>query len=270
MHIESYGRGADVVILNGVRQQPQDLEDLVSALAAARRVHVVHSPGYGREPARLGRHNLDAFEDELRLQLRALAPRGFSVLGVGCGSYRAIRATQRGSWTPRGIIALGPVPLLVETMRDAWRAVVAALEAEADVWPRFVAGLFTHDFSASYPTVPAAYLSQLRAVSRETVADELRALMRDRDRSAQLRDVRCPVYMRVGEQDAHAPHTLALRAMKSLPRARLDVVADVEHLLHHEDREATLRAVLEALQHFESEAGRPVPVEACVPRAAAQ
>jgi pimeloyl-ACP methyl ester carboxylesterase len=254
VHIDTLGQGDCVVVLHGVRQEPSDLKGLVMALAEMRRVHLVHLPGYGREPARLGPYSLDAIERELAAQLCALAPDGYSLLGVGEGSYRAFRAAQRGTLAPRGLVALGPLPLVVQTLRDAWWRTIGALRAGVNVWASVIDELFTCDFARLQPEVPARYLAQLHDIAAETVARELEAIARDPDWSERLRDVTCPVYMRVGDRDTHTPHTLAMQALTWLPRARLDVVANVGHLLHHEDLDATLGAVEDALRLFELEA----------------
>ncbi|MCB9659756.1 MAG: alpha/beta hydrolase [Sandaracinaceae bacterium] len=259
MHIDSYGQGNSVVVLHGTPQEPSDLEGLVRALAETRRVHLVHLPGYGREPARLGRYDLDGIERELGAQLSTLAPEGYSLLGVSGGSYRAFRGVQRGTLSPWGIVALGPLPLVVQTLRDGWWGAIGALRGGADMWASVVEGLFTSDFASMRPEVPARYLAQLQGIAAETVAGELEAIAKDPDWSERLRDVGCPVYMRVGDLDVNTPHTLAMQALQWLPRARLDVVANVGHLVHHEDADATLGAVCEALGMFESEAGAARP-----------
>lgn len=251
MHIDSVGRGGDVVVLHGIPQAPDDLDGLVNRLARRWRVHLVHLPGYGREPARVGPHDLDCIEQELLAQLQTLAPAGYSVVGISGGSYRAFRSARRGTLEPRGIVALGPLPMVVQAQREAFREAIGALQAGLEIWPAVVDGLFTEAFARANPSVPARYLAQLRDIRAETVALELDAIASEPDGLERLREVSCPVYMRVGERDQSTPPSSAVQALEWLPRARLDVVANAGHLLHHEDHDATLEAVERALTWFE-------------------
>ncbi len=250
MHIESHGHGhgPDVVLLHGTPQPPDDLRPFAQALGETRRVHLVHAPGYGMARESVAPATLDGLESRLASLLPNLARDGYAMVGVSGGSYRAIRGTLTGAFSPRGIIALGPAPYFTDEMLSAWSMAIDAMEVGADLLPAVVEGMFSPAYREASPDVPRAYLDGLRAMRIETVAAELRSFLEEPVGPERLAALTVPLRMRVGALDANTPVALAEGAMATAGDATLEVVPDVAHLLHHEDGPATLRYVRESLE----------------------
>ena len=64
----------------------------------------------------------------------------------------------------------------------------------------------------------------------------------------QLRDIRCPATVIVGEQDAGTPVAMSRAIAEAIPRADLVVISSASHLSNLEQPEAFNRALVEFLE----------------------
>lgn len=247
IHLDTRGEGADVVLVHGLPQFPDDLEPLASSLASHFRTHLVHLPGYGRSAAR-ELNSIDATHALLEEALVAAGVTAAAYVGMSGGFYRVLRLVLDGQkCRPWALVGLGAIAGLSGEDREIFRAAAAAVLAGTDLGPLLIARLLSPSFAESHPTAAAHVARTGLAAPGTTIAAELAAFADAPDLRARLHEVECPVYLRTGELDIPTPPTHAATIAAGLRDARLEIVDGAGHLLLLEDRSATLESVRLAL-----------------------
>ncbi len=242
IHIETIGRGPDLVLLHGWGLDSGVFEPLRGKLAQRYRLHLVDLPGYGRsrdvEPP-------DTSE-ALAAALVKQTPAGAFWLGWSLGAQIALLAAQRSPGHVRRLVLVAATPCFVA--RADWPTAMAP-----DVFNDFSSGLL-QDWRATLsrflgliaadPLRDREMLQGLRAavLSRGEPATAALAAglewLRHNDLRPSLAAIRQDTLLFQGDRDrlVPAPASAALAAM--VPKARICLVAGAGHapFLSHPER----------------------------------
>ena len=245
LFVEEYGQGERVVVmLHGAPSPPSHFRAFARALGAARRVLVVHLPGYGESPVPVGAYDFEATLAQTELALREHDVQEADWIGFSAGGWRALAHGLRGSIRTRRIVLLAGVAAFPQQNRDGFRQLAAFVRSGGDASATAVALFLSPGFAASHPAAAADVAQWPRATSASNLATELEALAALPDLLPSLDRLGCPVLARVGVLDQATPLAWSADIVKQLPHARLDAVPDAGHALLWEDFEGTLAATV--------------------------
>ncbi len=263
LHVHAEGRGRALLMIHGNGAMVQDFlsSPLHRMLVRRFRVYLVDRPGFGHSPRPDGR----AFgpDDQGRLFHRLARRLGLQrpvVVGHSWGTLPALSMAidypgavgalvlASGYYFPTDrlgdrMTAAPRLPILGDLVRSAVSPTLARV-----LWPSAVRKVFapnpvTEGFDQGFPRDLALRPSQLRAVAEDTRA------MRPGARRilARLPSLAVPLVVVAGSADTivdTARHSA--RLARKVPGARLHLVSDAGHMVHHVAPERVLAAIEEA------------------------
>jgi pimeloyl-[acyl-carrier protein] methyl ester esterase len=230
VHVETHGRGRDLVLLHGWGVQRAVWNDLASALANRYRVHCVDLPGYGLSAPCMP-YTLDDMVDRLASAL----PGGLAICGWSLGGQLALRWARRAPHQVEHLVLIATTPRFV---RDAdWKHGI-----EADVLDRFACELerdplvALNRFAAlqaqddSHANVINRRLRQCVAAACEpTILAAGLALLKHTDLRSEIGDIAQPALVVHGANDAVTPRGAGAWLAATMPAARWIELAATGH-----------------------------------------
>lgn len=232
------GSGPALVVLHGFSGAKEDFTEHADRLSRAHRVVLFDHRGHGEsgKPADRGAYSLARLAADALEIADALGVEGFRVLGSSMGGMVAQHVVLEASERVEALVLVNtwPGPFPGATPEDARRAGRLALGEGIEVLWRAQAG--------RDPTSTPAHERLLRerpdheafgdrkflAQSPHMYAALVEELVTRPDLSGDLRSVRCPTLVVVGEDDATAlPGCLALA--DAIPGARVARIPDAGH-----------------------------------------
>lgn len=233
LHVETAGRGPDLVLLHGWGLHGAAFTPLVAQLAARFRIHVVDLPGHGhsRGHALAG---LDAAVDAIAGAMPATA----LLAGWSFGGLLALRLAVRHPARVRGLALVSATPCFVR--RPGWPHAMApeVLAAFADGLARDATATLRRFLHLNVQGGPdarsrARELAALLAARGQPAPAALEAglaLLRDCDLREEARNVAVPATVIHGARDALVPIGAGRWLGATLPRARLVEIDAAGHL----------------------------------------
>ena len=230
LHVETIGKGPDLVLLHGWGQHSGVWDGVRGDLANRFRVHLVDLPGYGQSAA-----CTPYMSAELAHTVAKAVPDAICVCGWSLGAQVALRwaldfpkQVQRlvlVAATPRFVRAAGwsrgiEARVLQEFAADLQRNVRSTLKRFASLQTRGAKNARRH----------CAWLCKrlFGAADPEVLQAGLRMLL-DTDLRHEMREVKQPVLLLHGQQDSLVPVTSAHWLKQHLTQARLEVFEDCAH-----------------------------------------
>jgi 3-oxoadipate enol-lactonase len=224
------GEGPPLFLLHSLLSDRASFDAIVPELAKSFCVIVPELPGFGRSQAVTG--GLAAVADRMAEAVRdAAAGERAIVLGNGYGGFVALQMAIRHPEIAARFVLADCGAAFSEAGREAFRNMAAAsgtkgLPAITDVAMR---RLFAPDFQESHPELMAdrraAFLRTDPQVFR-AACDALASL----DLRPELRKVKVPVLVLVGEHDEATPPPMSHELAALLPQAHLEVVPGCAHV----------------------------------------
>ncbi|MBW6505704.1 MAG: alpha/beta hydrolase [Rhodobacteraceae bacterium] len=264
VHVVQRGAGPDIVLLHGAGTNLRDFpEALVAALAQSFRVTLMDRPGCGHT-ARLKRIAVPKAQAVALSQAAdALGLRAPIVVGHSYGATVATAWALCGAALPVRPAALVliagplmPAPFAVPWLRGLAKsptlrrlfALLATSWTPSALVRRFAGRAFAPaQMPRGYLKYSAARLT-LRRANLRAVAKQLSVLAPSlRQLGAELPDLALPVELLHGTADAVVPHEgHSVAAARLIPGARLTLLLDRGHMIHHTDPKAMVDAVTRA------------------------
>ena len=236
LEVNSYGEGTNVVLLHGCPVPPESVRDIRDRLQESYRVVVPNLTGI----------NLDMKDSRAAIE-EALLANGVekaALVGHSLGAYRAFQLALSGVVEVTKVVALGPVVNYTDASLAQYGELADGIEAGAINVAEVALPLwYSESFLEANPNKESTVRRWFDEMGDQVVIDSLRVEFQGPDLHPLLHQVDLPVYIRVGELDAATPPEFSEAIAAHLPDVRLDIVPDVGHFLHEEDREPTLLAV---------------------------
>lgn len=230
LHCEVSGEGEPVLFVHGFPLSGELWGPTVERLEGRVRAIVPDLRGHGASEAS-AEVDMGRYAGDLLAVLDVLGERGpVTLVGLSMGGYVAFEVCRRA---PERVKAL----VLVDTRADAdsedgargrlETAERALREGSAGIADGLVEKLFSPAASAG---LRERWRAIMAATPPEGVAAALRAMAARPDSFATLRDLRAPVLVVVGEDDAITPPADARRMHEAAPRSRLEVIPGAGHM----------------------------------------
>ena len=242
LDVEMAGRGRSLVLLHSLLTDRTSFEPLAERMADRRRLVLVDMPGFGSsepaEPVAGYAARIAAMFDDL-----SLAP-DTDILGNGLGGFVALTMAMRHGEKFRRLVLVGSAVAFPEAGRATFRALADKVD-EAGMGAVAQAAmhrLFPGDFIAANPKLIAGRKAVFEGIEAGVFAAACRALA-VLDLSADLKNVRNPTLIVVGEEDAATPPPLARELAGRLADARVVELPGLGHCPHMQDPDAFLAAV---------------------------
>jgi pimeloyl-ACP methyl ester carboxylesterase len=237
-------------MLHGAPGSQEQFAPLVDALAASHRILIPSMPGYGKSTRLHGDRSLGRVT---RMLEAALTERGISevaIVGHSLGGYRALALAFSRQITVRRLVVLAGFAGLDEGDRALFRGFAKVLrEGTVDLRPVQLARAFPEAYAAANPKDASIVSRLLDSVPPEVLADEMDAIADSEDLRPRLGALSTPIVVRVGELDAAVPIAWCGAIASGAPKASLEIVPGVGHMLLMENRAATVASVVAALSH---------------------
>jgi pimeloyl-[acyl-carrier protein] methyl ester esterase len=232
MRVNVSGSGPDLVLLHGWGMNAEVWTDVAARLAGQYRVHSVDLPGYGGSDAS-SPYTLDAM---VAVLARACPPRA-ALCGWSMGGQLALRWAMMKPHQVERLVLIASTPRFTCTSGWASGMAPAVLGAYAQALardPRAALQRFAllqaqgDDNARKVARRLRACVGACDVAGVAALAGGLQ-ILRDTDLRADLPGVMQSVLLVHGDRDAVAPLAAGEFMQRTLPRARLDVVAGAAH-----------------------------------------
>ncbi|MEN9659851.1 MAG: pimeloyl-[acyl-carrier protein] methyl ester esterase [Pseudomonadota bacterium] len=233
LHIESIGRGPDVVLLHGWAMNSTVWRGVADALSDDFCLHLVDLPGHGKshsdQPLSL---------DYMVAALDAAFPRPVQVVGWSLGGAVASRWALAQPDKIRSLSLIASTPCFMQ--REDWQPAMApaTMSQFADSLAADWQGTLKRFISLQVQGGEAARalaktLSQELFLHGEPSLAALQqglAILRDTDLREQMAELSCPVLLQFGNRDTLTPLGAGEWLAQTLPHAELVVHAGAAHV----------------------------------------
>ena len=229
--ITAPGRGNAVLCIHGLGSSTKDWEPQIGALSRHHTVITYDVRGHGETAKPRGRYSVKQFADDAAALIEHLEPGPVHVLGISMGGMIALQLAVDFPRLVRSLIIVNSGP---EMILRTWKQRIAIYQRFVIVrlmgmrkMGQVLAGVLLPkpEHAAERATFvdrwarndPAAYLRALRALIGWSVSDRLSSIA-------------CPTLVVSADQD-YTPVAYKEYYTRSIPGARLAVVADSRHML---------------------------------------
>lgn len=253
------GSGEPLVLLHGGASCWREFEPMLPVLAAKRDVIAVKTPGHRGSPLPAPDGSLAAaeFAQLIDAELDRLGLRTVDVAGHSFGGWHALELARRGR--ARSVVAIAPAggwtqQQAAEVERKFAEILIPGARHARALTPaptRSTAGrrqLFAAAGSEGRRLTPAVAQAIVAALAEWPLAPRLHEFLAEPDgryRTAErLSEIRCPVLLLWGSDDAIVPIAQARHFTEQLPDVELSELPGLGHFPHFDEPERVADAIL--------------------------
>jgi pimeloyl-ACP methyl ester carboxylesterase len=234
LYVEDVGHGPPVVLWHSFLHHGGMWKAQVEALKGRYRLLVIDAPGHGRSPVVRRPFDLDACARAVAEVMDARGVRRAAVAGLSWGGMTAM-AMALAMPSRVSALALFDTSARAEPRRRlakyyAMGTAFRALGAVPALVDRIAPIMFAEETRRGDPRMVEAWRAYVSRLDGEAVWQGLRCVMSRRDRLSELRAVRVPTLVVVGERDVAQPFVESEAIARAIPGARLEIVAGAGHL----------------------------------------
>jgi 3-oxoadipate enol-lactonase/4-carboxymuconolactone decarboxylase len=244
--LESRGAGPAVLFLHGT-PTPWDVLRPVAEACRDRRTLLAALPGYGPSAPWTTAPSVDTIAEAIERAVLDAGGGDLSVVGFSGGAYHALHLAIRGKLRMGRVVALGGFAGLTTAEGEAFLGFAAMLRSGQPVTGIATQRFLSPAFAAARPAACQRVEEWMRAAPPESLAFELEALARAPSLLPALAQFPGRIVARTGELDVATPPDKARDIVSAARNAQLQIVPGCGHALLEEDAEATIRAVLAAI-----------------------
>ncbi len=239
------GKGTPLVLLHSLLSDRASFDAIAPELAKSFRVIVPELPGFGRSQVVAG--GLADIADRVAEAVRE-AGNDAIVLGNGYGGFVALQMAIRHGGIASRFIFADCGAAFSEAGREAFRNMAAASKAKglAAITDVAMRRLFAPEFQAANPEL----MADRRAAFLRTDEEVFRAAcaqLAELDLRGELRKVKAPALVLVGEQDEATPPPMSHELAAGLPDARLKIIPGCAHVPQLQSPRVFLDAIADFL-----------------------
>ncbi|GAA5075956.1 alpha/beta fold hydrolase [Roseibacterium beibuensis] len=251
-HVQDFGTGQDALFLHGAGASAHSWHRIVPFLQSGFRMIVPDLPGHGFTRSPRGRARLPDVARDLGALLDHLGATPRIIVGHSAGGAIALEMVRLGIAKPDRVVVVngalenfrGPAswlfPIMARVM--ALNPLTGFLLSSGS--PSQVRGLIGATGTELDDEALAHYQ---RLIKRRSHVDGTMAMMAQwslDELSRSLGQIQCPTLFVHGEDDQAVSVTVAERAARAMPHAKLHVLSDVGHIAQEEAPEAVAREIL--------------------------
>jgi 3-oxoadipate enol-lactonase len=224
------GKGSPLFLLHSLLSDRASFDAVAPELSKAYRVIVPELPGFGKSHA-VGGGLADVADRIAEAVKDGAAGEAAIVLGNGYGGFVALQMAIRHPGIATKLVLADCGAAFSEAGREAFRNMAAAskakgLSAITDVAMR---RLFAPEFQAAHPDLMADRRAAFLQTDPEVFQAACAALA-ELDLRPQLKEVKVPVLVLVGEHDEATPPPMSHELAAGLPQARLTIIPGCAHV----------------------------------------
>ena len=251
-----------VVLIHGFPFSHKMWEHQVLALAARYRVITYDLRGLGESLDETNHFTLEILVDDLLGLLDHLQIRKAAMVGFSMGGYIALRAMEREP-TRFSMLVLADTQSAAdsdEAKLKRTKALRSLQQAGIDVYgDEFLKSAISSATLETKRSLVANLKSMISSNSMAGLRGALFAMMSRTDTTQSLRNITVPTLVVVGSEDRITPVAQSEILKKSIPNARLALIAESGHMSNLENPEAFNSALLSFLkQTAETDYGLPI------------
>ena len=233
LHVETLGRGADLVLLHGWGMNAGVWAPVLDNLADRFRVHLVELPGHGASPYDAAAGTLARWAGAVR----EVVPRGASWIGWSLGAQVALRAALDAPADVASLVLVAGTPRFVQDVdwphamaKDTFRQFAGNLAADhGETLERFLA---LQVRGAEHARDTLRWLREevrSRPAPLDAALDNGLRLLLDTDLRSELRRLSCPVLWLLGERDTLVPADVSHQLEVLHPDGEILVIGGAAH-----------------------------------------
>lgn len=260
-HLCCFGQGPEMLMLHGAGASAHSWGKLAPKLADRFAVTAPDLPGHGLTRARGMRAGLPAMTEDVQALLAGIGKMPEVILGHSAGAALALSLAGRLNPAPKAVIVLNGALENFQGMAGVMFPVMARMLALNPFAAPFLSrsagnqGAVERVIAATGAKLDAQGISHYRQLisDRRHVAGTL-AMMAAWSLGAlsrKLSQIDIPVLFLHGAQDEAVRPDVAARAAEIMPRARLEVLEGLGHLIHEEAPEDVAARILYFLDQLD-------------------
>jgi 3-oxoadipate enol-lactonase len=242
------GDGPWVVMSHSLACSLQMWDPQAEVLAARYRVLRFDTRGHGWSAAPAGAYTLDQLADDLHGLLQALKVDRPHFVGLSMGGMIGMTYALKYPGRFRSLVLCDTSSRLGPQVQPIWdeRIKTATDQGMEPLVEPTLKRWFTEPMVSARPPVLDRVAAMIRATPPAGYAGCCHAIPKI-DVTGRLNEIRCPIQVIVGEQDAGTPVAMSREIQAAAPGAELVVIPNASHLSNLEQPEAFNRALLDFL-----------------------
>lgn len=220
----------------------------VAALKPRYRVLAFDTRGHGASDAPAAAYTLDQLADDLHGLLAALKVQRPHFVGLSMGGMIGMTYALKYPGVFRSLVLCDTTSRFAPEAAPLWadRIRIATTQGMEPLVEPTLKRWFTEGYLAQRPPVVEEVARMIRATPPIGYAGCCHAIPKI-DTTARLREIRCPIQIIVGEQDAGTPVAMSRAIHEAAPGSELVIIPDASHLSNLQQPQAFNRALLDFL-----------------------
>jgi len=247
VYYEDVGRGFPLLFLHGLTFDTRMWRSQVAALSGKYRCVSIDFRGHGQSAAPDGEYTLEAMAEDVYQVMRHLGLAQAHVAGLSMGGMVAMRLALAHPEVVRSLLLLDTDAGPEEAERAPRYEAMAQMAREqgpeavmAGVLPLF----FSQGFMQARPQELQRFKEQFLDINRDGIYRATRAVTRRRDITDEIRRIRVPTLVIVGDEDIATTREKAEAIHQRIAGSRLETIAGAGHMTPLEQPER-VNALLE-------------------------
>lgn len=233
IYYEDMGQGFPLVLLHALTFDSRMWADQVASLSKKYRCINMDFRGHGRSSMPDSECTLEQLAEDVYSLMKELGIEQAHVAGLSLGGMVAMRLALAHPDIVRSLVLVGTSAQAEEAERAAQYETMARISKEQGpeaimqgVLPLF----FSQAFIQGQPEKLQAFKEQFRNIDREGVYRATLATARRRDIGEEIKSIRVPTLIIVGEQDLTEPVSEAETIQRQIAGSRLEKIAGAGHI----------------------------------------
>jgi 3-oxoadipate enol-lactonase len=220
----------------------------IAALRSRYRVLAFDTRGHGASDAPAGAYTLEQLADDLHGLLAALKVERPHFVGLSMGGMIGMTYALKYPGVFRSLVLCDTTSRFPPEAAPLWadRIRIATTQGMEPLVEPTLKRWFTEGYLAQRPPVVEEVARMIRATPPIGYAGCCHAIPKI-DATDRLHEIRCPVQIIVGEQDAGTPVAMSKAMQEAAPGSELVILPDASHLSNLQQPEAFNRALMDFL-----------------------
>jgi 3-oxoadipate enol-lactonase len=250
IYYEDVGQGFPLLFLHSLAFDGRMWAELVAALSKKYRCINMDFRGHGRSSPPDSECTLEQFAEDVYGLMKELGIEQAHVAGSSLGGMVAMRLALAHPEVVRSLVLLGTSAGPEQAERAHQYEMMARIAREQGpeaIMQGVIPVFFSQAFIEGQPEKLEAFKEQFRNLGREAVYWATLAVTRRCDIREEIRSIRVPTLIIVGEQDLTEPVPEAEAIHRQIVGSRLETIADAGHTTPLEQPEKVTAAIEEFL-----------------------